>query len=221
MSKSHSYILGINAYDHDVSACLLRDGEIAFAIAKERITRRKHDTGFYQEVIDYCLKAEGISLDDVDLVVRNCYVLPIEDIEVRLAFQGDMALKERTQAAKNPLYLSKSNKVVTVSHHVAHAYSAFAACPFDEGVIMVVDGVGSYSSDIAEKDQLTGNVDPLARESESYYKFEGSKLETLKKVWLHPVRGFLSDEFYNMRGLGRCTAGSRATFSPTGTNAAR
>ena len=35
MSKSHSYILGINAYDHDVSACLLRDGEIAYAIAKE------------------------------------------------------------------------------------------------------------------------------------------------------------------------------------------
>ena len=129
MSKSHSYILGINAYDHDVSACLLRDGEIAFAISKERITRKKHDAGFYQEVIDYCLNAEGITLDDVELVVRNCYVLPIEDIEVRLASMPDMPLKERMQAAKNPLYRSKSNKVVTVSHHVAHAYSAFAACP--------------------------------------------------------------------------------------------
>jgi carbamoyltransferase len=49
--KSHSYILGINAYDHDVSACLLRDGEIVCAIAKERITRHKHATGFYQEVV--------------------------------------------------------------------------------------------------------------------------------------------------------------------------
>ena len=48
MSKSYSYILGINAYDHDVSACLLRDGEIAYAIAKERITRQKHAGGFYQ-----------------------------------------------------------------------------------------------------------------------------------------------------------------------------
>ena len=28
MSKDHSYVLGINAYDHDVSACLLRDGDI-------------------------------------------------------------------------------------------------------------------------------------------------------------------------------------------------
>jgi carbamoyltransferase len=202
VSKSHSYILGINAYDHDVSACLLRDGEIAYAIAKERITRKKHDAGFYQEVIDYCLKAEGISLDDVELVVRNCYVLPIEDIELRLVSMSDMPLKERKQAATNPLYRSNSNKVVTVSHHVAHAYSAFAACPFDEGVVMVVDGVGSYCADIAEKDQMTENVNPLARESESYYKFSGSKLETLKKVWLNPERGFLSDEFYNMKGLG-------------------
>ena len=48
MSSKHTYVLGINAYDHDVSACLLRDGEIAFAINKERITRKKHDTGFYQ-----------------------------------------------------------------------------------------------------------------------------------------------------------------------------
>ena len=84
MSKSHNYVLGINAYDHDVSACLLRDGEIAFAIAKERITRQKHQSGFFQEVIDYCLKAEGITLDDIDLVVRNCYVLPVDDLEVRM-----------------------------------------------------------------------------------------------------------------------------------------
>src|SRR5260370_1666547 len=41
MSKKHLYVLGINAYDHDVSACLLRDGEIAFAINKERITRKQ------------------------------------------------------------------------------------------------------------------------------------------------------------------------------------
>jgi predicted NodU family carbamoyl transferase len=41
MSRQHSYVLGLNTYDHDVSACLLRDGAIAFAIAKERITREK------------------------------------------------------------------------------------------------------------------------------------------------------------------------------------
>src|SRR5207244_656334 len=158
MSSKHIYVLGINAYDHDVAACLLRDGEIAFAISKERITREKHDTGFYQEVVDYCLAAEGISLDDVDLVVRNCYVLPVEDLEIRMVSQDVPEIMddtERLQAAKHPLYLSRSNKVVTVSHHLAHAYSAFAACPFDEGVVMVVDGVGSYSSDITEPGELT------------------------------------------------------------------
>ena len=202
MPKNHSYVLGINAYDHDVSACLLRDGEIAYAIEKERITRKKHAGGFFQEVVDYCLQAEGITLDDVDLVVRNCYVLPVDELEVRMIYQGDMPDRERAQTSKSPLYLSKSNKVVTVSHHLAHAYSAFAVCPFDEGVVMVVDGVGSYSSDIKEPGQLTEGVNPLARESESYYRFKGSKLETLKKVWLQPCRGLLSDEFFNMDGLG-------------------
>jgi carbamoyltransferase len=202
MPKSHAYILGINAYDHDVSACLLRDGEIACAIEKERITREKHAGGFFQEAVDYCLKAEGITLDDVDLVVRNCYVLPVEELEVRLLYQGDMPDHEREQADVSPLYLPKSNKVMTVSHHLAHAYSAFAVCPFEEGVVMVVDGVGNYASDIKEPGQLTEGVDPLARESESYYRFKGATLETLKKVWLAPCRGLLSDEFYNMDGLG-------------------
>jgi len=77
MPKQHTYVLGLNTYDHDVSACLLRDGAIAYAIAKERITRVKHAPGFFKEVIDYCLEAEGITLDDVDLIVRNCYILPV------------------------------------------------------------------------------------------------------------------------------------------------
>ena len=148
MRQKHNYVLGLNAYDHDVSACLLRDGEIAFAIAKDRITRNKHDSGYYQEVVDYCLSAEGITIDDVDLVVRDCYVLPIHEMERWLLtrpldFPDE---KERILAAKDPLFLRNDGKVVTVSHHLAHAYSAFAACPFDEGVVMIVDGVGSYRS---------------------------------------------------------------------------
>jgi carbamoyltransferase len=203
--QKHTYILGISAYDHDVSACLLRDGEIAVAVSKERITRQKHATGFYKEAVDYCLNAEGIGLDDVDLVVRNCYVMPVEEIEQRLTHQEMAAYlghKERAQAAKDPIFRSRSSKIVTVSHHLAHAYSAFAACPFDDGAIMVVDGVGSYCSDVSEVVPAADKTHPLARESESYYAFSGSKIEPLKKVWLEPCRGFLSDEFYNMAGLG-------------------
>ena len=109
---------------------------------------------------------------------------------------------ERREAPKHPLYLWRSDKVVSISHHLAHAYSAFAVSPFNEGAVMIVDGVGSYQSDVMEKYPSTDTASRLARESESYYRFEGAKLECLKKVWMEPDRGFLSDEFYNMPGLG-------------------
>src|SRR4030081_2009278 len=205
MPKQHSYVLGLNTYDHDVSACLLRDGAIAFAIAKERITREKHAAGFYKEVIDYCLDAEGITLDDVDLIVRNCYILPVTEMEERLVYQdmpGFLPEHERTAASKHPLYLSRSDKGGSISHPLAHAHSAFAVSPFEDGVVMIVDGVGSYQSDVVEPCPSPDTATPLARESESYYKFRGSRIECLKKVWVEPDRGFLSDEFYNMPGLG-------------------
>src|SRR5947208_328704 len=176
MSSQHTYVLGLNTYDHDVSACLLKDGVIAFAIAKERITREKHASGFYEEVIDYCLDAEGITFDDIDLVVRNCYILPVGEMEERLMYQdmpGFLPEYERAGAAKHPLYRSRGGKVLTISHHLAHAYSAFAVSPFEDGVVMVVDGVGSYRSDVSEPYPVTDAATPLARESESFYKFSG------------------------------------------------
>lgn len=205
MTKQHTYILGMNTYDHDVSVCLLRDGAIAFAVMKERVTREKHASGFYKEAVDYVLNAEGITLDDVSLAVRNCYILPVEEVEKRLiSFDVPNFINEedRPIAEKDPLFMNRSDKAVTISHHLAHAYSAFGACPFEEGAIMIVDGVGSYKADAMDNDPASNDVSPLARESESYYTFKGSELKTLKKVWLTPSRGFLSDEFYNMPGLG-------------------
>lgn len=205
MPKQHTYVLGLNAYDHDVSACLLRDGAIAFAISKERITREKHASGFYKEVVDYCLSAEGITLNDVDLVVRNSYILPVPEMEERLLHQdmpGFLPLAERNEAVKHPLFHDRSNKVVSISHHLAHAYSAFAVSPFKDGVVMIVDGVGNYRADVMELYPSDDAGSPLARESESYYRFDDTRLECLKKVWMEPARGLLSDEFYNMPGLG-------------------
>src|SRR5689334_8592852 len=205
MPKQHTYVLGLNTYDHDVSACLLRDGAIAYAIGKERLTREKHATGFYKEVIDYCLDAEGITLADVDLVVRNCYIMPVPDMEERLTYQdmpGFLPPPEREQAEQHPYFRKPSDKVVSISHHLAHAYSAFAASPFEEGVVMIVDGVGSYRADAMEKLPEDDKGSPLARESESYYRFSGTQLECLKKVWLEPSRGMLNEEFYSMPGLG-------------------
>lgn len=205
MTRKSTYVLGINAYDHDVSACLVRDGEIAFAITKERVTREKHDSGFFDEVVEYCLDAEGITLDAVELVVRNCYVMHIPDMEKRLKYEDmpeylDSSARER--ANRSRLTGPDTDRLVTLSHHMAHAYSAFAVSPYESGVVMVVDGVGSYAADVHEEGQLVEGVNPLARESESYFSFNGSTLTPIKKIWLNPVRGFLSDEFFFMPGLG-------------------
>ena len=104
-------------------------------------------------MIDYCLDAEGITLDDIDLVVRNCYILPVPEMEERLVYQdmpGFLPEHERPEAPSIRYIRSQSDKVVSISHHLAHAYSAFAVSPFEEGVVMIVDGVGSYRSDVME-----------------------------------------------------------------------
>ncbi len=126
-------------------------------------------------------------------------------MEDRLIYQdmpGFLPAEERLDANEHPYFRSHSKKVMSISHHLAHAYSAFACSPFDDGVIMIVDGVGSYRSDVVEPFPESDTATPLARESESYYKFSGKTIECLKKVWMEPDRGFLSDEFYNMPGLG-------------------
>lgn len=64
------YIIGVHS-GHDASACLLRDNKIAFAIEKERLTRKKHDFGDPIECVDYLLASEGILPRQIDLVVRN------------------------------------------------------------------------------------------------------------------------------------------------------
>ena len=172
------YILGINAYDHDVSACLLRNGEIAFAVAKERVTRIKHDNGTFQAPVDYCLEAAGIALDDVELIVENSYVLPVPEYESRLIHLSNMLASDREAAMRSPMFLSREKPVTICSHHLAHAYSAFAVSPFDEGAVMVVDGVGSYRCDVLERVPEEDETHRLARESESYYRFEGATVDS-------------------------------------------
>ncbi|MHC4861354.1 MAG: carbamoyltransferase family protein, partial [Planctomycetota bacterium] len=205
MGGADVYVLGINAYDHDVAACLLKNGEIVVAIAKERLTRVKHASGFYQEVVDYCLDEGRIPLDRVDLVVLNTYVLPVPELERRLLAAHHpyhLDRRERTAAREHPLFLSDADNVVTCSHHLAHAYSAFAVSPFDEGAVMVVDGVGSHRADVTESIPEDHDGHPCAREAESYYRFRGEEIETVLKVWMGPVKSIVNDEFEGMPGLG-------------------
>jgi carbamoyltransferase len=200
------YVLGLNAWDHDVSVCLLRNGEIAVAIEKERVTRLKHASGYCDSAVQYCLDAEGIDLDRVDLIVRNCYLMPVPELERMLDCRHlpyHFSRRERARAQGSELFRHEDDdRFITCSHHLAHAYSAFAASPFERGAVMVVDGVGGYRRDALEELPPGDDAHAFARESESYYVFDGSELRTVKKVWMGPSAGLVNDDFTTAPGLG-------------------
>src|SRR5689334_1632432 len=64
-----TYILGISAYYHDSAACLLKDGEIVAAAQEERFSRKKHDSGFPQSAVRFCMKYGGISFKEMKAIV--------------------------------------------------------------------------------------------------------------------------------------------------------
>lgn len=166
------YILG-TGLSHDGSVCLLKDGRICVAIEKERITRVKHDGGNDTAAIMYCLDAEGITLNDLSLVVQNA---------------NFGMLKHGTRWwGGGPRAINDSVPVVTISHHLAHAYSAIGTSPFDEAAIMVIDGCGSSMDDCLDLDHAVCPVDPpeelrhLYFEKDSYYIFKDNVLTPVYK----------------------------------------
>src|SRR6056300_281281 len=63
------YILGISAFYHDSAASLIKDGEIVSAAQEERFTRKKHDSRFPFNAINFVLKFSNIKLSEIDHVV--------------------------------------------------------------------------------------------------------------------------------------------------------
>src|SRR5258707_3264613 len=61
-------VLGISAFYHDSAAALIEDGHLVGAVQEERFTRKKHDSGFPQHAVQYCLDVAGLKLADVDYV---------------------------------------------------------------------------------------------------------------------------------------------------------
>ena len=64
-----NYILGISAFYHDSAACILKDGEIIVAVQEERFTRKKHDSSYPQNAIEFVLKYSNLKLSEVDQIV--------------------------------------------------------------------------------------------------------------------------------------------------------
>ncbi len=159
-------ILGVSAFYHDSAAALIVDGQIVAAVQEERFTRKKHDAGFPENAIRYCLEEAGVGLDDIDYVTfydkpflkferlletyvayaPRGYVSFAKAIPVWIKeklFQKDMLRKQFKAFDEN---FDWKNKLLFSEHHLSHAASAFYPSPYDEAVVLTMDGVGEWAT---------------------------------------------------------------------------
>ena len=153
-------ILGISAFYHDSAAALVVDGEIVAAAQEERFTRKKHDPGFPEQAIEYCLREAGIDASRLDYVAF--YDKPFTKfdrlLETYLAY-APVGLRSFSLAMplwlKEKLHLRRTLRrnldgcrapLLFMDHHESHAASAFFPSPFDEAAILTLDGVGEWST---------------------------------------------------------------------------
>lgn len=159
-------IVGISAYFHDSAASIIVDGKLIAAAQEERFTRKKHDSAFPVNALAYVLKAAGISLDDLDHVAfHDKPFLKFERlIETYLSFapRGFSSFRRAMPIWLREKLFMKSmivdeliamgakasirEKLLFCEHHLAHAASAFYPSPFEDAVILTMDGVGEWAT---------------------------------------------------------------------------
>ena len=168
------YVLGTHTSSHDGSACLLKDGKIAVAIEKERVSRIKHHGGNDNDAVSYCLQAEGIALSDVELVVQNG--------------NFDMFERKNHSLVGNSRLVENAKRVVTISHHLAHMFSSAATAPFTEMAALVIDGCGNCYADCMDKEGATiperpptRDLEQLFFEKDSFYQYANGKWRAIFK----------------------------------------
>ncbi len=210
-------ILGISYNYHDAAACLVRDGIPIAAAEEERFTRCKHDAGFPEQAIKYCLSEGKIGCADLDCVVF--YEKPARKLERALqigkAFMPESAAsvaEQFSQIAGEGLQVTRQlrerigydGKLFFCEHHVSHAASAFFASPFDDAAVLTVDGVGEW----ATCSQFSGEGTRLKKIREIYYPDSLGLLYSTLTAFL----GFrVNDDEYKVMGLASY---GRPTFRP-------
>ena len=153
------YILGISCFYHDSAATLLKDGKIVAAAEEERFSRIKHDNAFPFKAVEYCLKSQNITIQDIAYV--SFYEKPFLKFE-RLLFQYLATFPRSwrgfvkalpswlTEKLRIPQLLKKKLKykgeVLFMEHHLAHAASAFLPSPFKKAAVVTSDGVGEWTT---------------------------------------------------------------------------
>jgi carbamoyltransferase len=153
-------ILGLNAFHADSSAALVRDGVLIAAAEEERFRRIKHWAGFPSEAIGYCLRQAGVGLDQVDHiainqdsrahVIRKLKYIVSQRPDIRLIIdriKNRQARKSMSELLENQ-FSGKTfqGRVHDIEHHLAHLFSAFHVSPFDEAIVVSIDGFGDFSS---------------------------------------------------------------------------
>jgi carbamoyltransferase len=154
-------ILGLNAYHGDVSAALVRDGQLIAAVEEERYRRIKHVAGFPKQAIRACLEMGGITAADVDVfaVSRNprAHLLRKALFLLRHRPRGTVASRARNLVSLRALPATIAEtlgldearvrpRLQYVEHHPAHLASAAFVSPFDEAAICAIDGFGDFVS---------------------------------------------------------------------------
>jgi len=155
-------ILGMNAYHGDSSACLVVDGQLVAAAEEERFRRIKHWAGFPTEAVCYCLKAGGITIDQVDHIAVNRNpsanllkkaLFAFSKRPSLAAIKDRLANAGRVQDIKSVLARELGvgsqgirAEIHNVEHHRAHLASSFLVSPFDSAAVVSVDGFGDFVS---------------------------------------------------------------------------
>src|SRR6201993_1791553 len=158
-------ILGISAFYHDSAAALVEDGRIVAAAQEERFTRKKHDASFPRNAVNYCLNTAGAKLADLDHI--PFYDKPFLKFERLLetyialapqgfrSFQMAMPLWLKEKLFQKSLLRKKleefdadfdTQKLLFTEHHMSHAASAFYPSPFEQAVVLTMDGVGEWAT---------------------------------------------------------------------------
>jgi carbamoyltransferase len=156
--------LGINYGSHDSAAAIARDGEILFATAEERLSRKKHDAGFPLHAIRACLAHAKAGLADLNEVafgwqqpsavraadLRN-YLTGAHPMGLGVALRAQSVGRiEEYQKAGERLFRrhfgSPKNGIKRIDHHYAHALSAYPLSGFDEATVVVIDGRGAWEA---------------------------------------------------------------------------
>jgi carbamoyltransferase len=171
--------LGINySQMHDSSACIVRDGELLFAVAEERISRVKHDAGFPKNAIQACFDFTGVRAGQVDEacfgwqtagpVYRHdlkCYItrkMPLTYLNGLNSTLHFLSMWHQQSGAKKfaQQFGPTTARVRFVDHHLAHAISAYAYSGFDEAAVVVMDGRGAWEATTIWHGR-NGRLDPV------------------------------------------------------------